>query len=168
MSTFVAVNTYTHSVTYVTNNLLMCLQEVVRRSGLDPGKIAADWVVLERGLSRWLETKHLESVTLEVFNPKTNALVGRWDFSIMYSWTGGSGAFWVDTDQIQYAIRKQGVWPSSCAYRVIASTKPGRPDVAGWSSTSYRSTDGFVRQSIGTTLDASGLGASATYYRRVS
>lgn len=168
MSTFVAVNTYTHSVTYVANNLLMCLQEIVRRSGLDPGKIATDWVVLERGLAKWLETQDLESVTLEVFNPKTDDLVGRWDFSLQYSWSGGGGAFWVDTDQIQYAIRKQGVWPSSCGYRVIAHTKPGRPDVAGWSSTTYRSTEGFVRQSIGTTLDASGLGAAATYYRRVS
>jgi hypothetical protein len=44
--------------------------------------------------------------------------------------------------------------------------KTGRPDVAGWSSTAYRSTDGFVRQSLGTTLDASGLGASAVYYRK--
>ncbi len=134
MSTFISVNTYTHSVTYVASNVLMCLQEIIRRSGLDPGKIATDWVVLERGLSRWLETQHLETVTLEVFNPRTNELVGRWDFSISYAWTGGSGAFWVDTDQIQYAILKQGMWPSSCAYRVIASTKPGRPDVQGWSS----------------------------------
>ncbi len=168
MSTFVAVNTFTHSVTYVANNLLMCLQDIIRRSGLDPGKIAEDWVVLERGLTRWLETQHLETVTLEVWNPSTNGLVGRWDFSIAYSWNGGGGAFWVDTDQIQYAIRKQGVWPSSCEYRVIVSTKTGRPDVAGWSSTTYRSLEGFVRQSIGTTLDASGLGAAATYYRKVS
>ena len=168
MSTFVAVNTYTHSVTFVANNLLMCLQEIVRRSGLDPSKIAADWVVLERGLTKWLETQDLQSLTLEVFNPKTDDLVGRWDFSIQYSWSGTGGAFWVDTDQIQYAIRKQGVWPSSCAYKVLAQTRPGRPDVAGWSSTSYRSTEGFVRQSIGTTLDASGLGAAATYYRKVS
>lgn len=168
MSTFVAVNTYTHSVTYVANNLLMCLQEIVMRSGLDPGKIAADWEVLERGLARWLETQHLESVTLEVYNPKTSAFVGRWDFAITYSWSAGAGSFWVDTDQIQYAIRKQGLWPSSCSYRIVASTKSGRPDVQGWSSTTLRSTEGFVRQSIGTTIDASGLGAGATYYRKVS
>ncbi len=34
MSTFVAVNTYTHSVTYVTDNILRSLQDIVRLSGL--------------------------------------------------------------------------------------------------------------------------------------
>lgn len=167
MSTFVTVNTYTHSVTYVANNLLLCLQDIVRRSGLDPGKISDDWIVLERGLSVWLGTRDLETVSLEVFDPRTDRLVGRWDFSISYGWTDGSGAFWVDTDQIRYAIQKQGLWPATCSYGVVVHTKPGRPDVAGWSRTTYRSTAGFVRQSIGTTLDASGLGAAATYYRKV-
>ncbi len=167
MSTFVRVNTYTHSVTFVANNLLLCLQEIVRRSGLDPDKIAADWVVLERGIARWLDTRDLETVTLEVFNPTTNRLVDRWDFTIAYGWTGGTGGFWVDTDQIRYAILKKGVVPSTCNYCVVAQTKPGRPDVPGWSATTYRSTTGFIRQSIGTTLDASGLSAGAAYYRRV-
>lgn len=154
----------THSVTYVTNNLLYCLQEIIKKSGLDPSKIADDWTNLERGLSTWITTRDLETVTLEVFNPRTDALVGRWDFSIAYGWTDGSGAFWIDTDQIRYAIQKQGLWPSTCDYRVVVHTKAGRPDVSGWSSTTYRSTAGFVRQSIGTTVDASGLGAGATYY----
>jgi hypothetical protein len=166
MSTFVTVNTFTHSVTFVANNILRCLQDIVRRSGLDPDKIAADWVVLERGLARWLDTRHLEAVTLEVFNSTTNGLVGRWDFTIAYGWNGGSGDFWVDTDQIRYAILKQGVFPSTCNYRVLVDSKPGRPDVPGWSDTTYRSTDGFIRQSIGTTLDASGLSVGAAYYRR--
>jgi hypothetical protein len=166
MSTFVTVNTYTHSVTYVANNLLKCLKDIVMRSGLDPDKLIADWPVLEHGLARWLETKHLETVTLEVFNPRTNALVGRWDFTISYGWNGGEGSFWVDADQIKYSIIKQGLWPSTCGYRVIVHNKPGRPDVPGWSVATYRSTDGFVRQSIGTTMDASGLAAAATYYRK--
>jgi len=167
MSTFVVVNTYTHSTTYVANNLLLCLKDIVRLSGLDPTKLAGDFPVLERGLARWLETRHLEAVSLEVYNPTTDVLVGRWDFPIVYGWASdATGSFWVDTDQIKYAIRKQGLWPSTCEYRVIADTKAGRPDVPGWSNTTYRSTDGFVRQSIGTTLDAHGLSASAAYYRK--
>ena len=167
MTTFVAVNTYTYSVTFVANNILMCLQDVVRLSGLDPGKISTSWRTLETGIARWLETKHLETVTLEVFHPSTQGLVGRWDFSIAYGWNGGGGTFWVDTEQIKYAIRKQGVWPSTCDYEVIVHNRPGRPNVDGWGSTSYRATDGFVRQSIGTTMDASGLSAGATYYRKL-
>jgi Bacterial HORMA domain 2 len=166
MSTFVVARAYSHSVTYVAGKLLQCLQDIVKGSGLDPSKISMEWVVLENGLSVWLKTEDLRAVTLEVFTPRTYDLVGRWDFTIVYTWTEGSENFWVDTDQIYYAIRKQGLWPSDCDYRIIADTKLGRPDVEGWSSTTYRSTEGFVRQSIGTTLDASGLGATATYYRR--
>ena len=71
MSTFVAVNTYTHSVTYVTDNILRSLQDIVRLSGLDPARIADDWTVLERGISTWIESKHLETIVLEVYNPST-------------------------------------------------------------------------------------------------
>ncbi len=167
MSTFVAVNTYTYSTTYVANNILMCLKDIIRLSGLDPAKLASDFETLERGLSRWLETGHLEAVTLEVYHPTTSTLVGRWDFTITYGWSAdATGSFWVDTEQIKYAIRKQGAWPSICSYRVIADTKAGRPDVLGWSTTTYLSTSGFVRHSLGTTLDANGLGAGAAYYRK--
>lgn len=166
MSTFVTTNTYTHSVTYVTDNILRCLQDIVGQSGLDPGKLADQWPVLEKGISTWLKSRHLESVTLEVFDSRTNGLVGRWDLSIVYSGTEGAGVFWIDTDQIRYAIKKQGLWPSLCEYRVIAWRRAGYADVAGWGTATLRSTDGFVRQSIGTTMDASGLGASASYYRR--
>jgi hypothetical protein len=72
----------------------------------------------------------------------------------------------VDTDQIRYFILKQGLAPSAADYRVVVDNKPGRPDVAGWQPTTYRSTEGFVRQSIGTTMDAKGLAAGATYYRK--
>jgi len=167
MSTFVTTNTYAHSVIYVTGSILRCLQDIVRESGLDPGKLAEDWVVLEKGLSTWLASQHLKTVRLEVFNPKTDELVGGWELAIVYSWTEGAGSFWVDTDQIRSAILKQGLWPSSCAYGVIVSTKPGRPDVAGWGTGTFRSTAGFVRQSLGTTMDASGLSTTASYFRKV-
>ena len=41
--TSVAVNTYTHSVTYVADNILKSFKDIVRLSGLDPGKLVADW-----------------------------------------------------------------------------------------------------------------------------
>lgn len=165
MSTLVVVNTYAHSVTYVADNMLLSLKEIIRESGLSPEKLADQWSVLQRGISRWLESRHLERVVLEVFNPTSDALVGRWDFDIAYG-VQGDGAMWVNTDDIKYHIRKAGQWPSQCDYTVITTTKIGRPEVAGWSSTSFRSTDGFVRQSIGTTIDGNGLGAGAAYWRQ--
>jgi hypothetical protein len=166
MSTFVAVNTYTHSVTYVTNKLLLTLQSIIRLSGLSPEKIANDYDVLERGIKTWLETQDLTDVVLEVFNPRTDALIGRWDLAIQYGFVG-DGSFWVNTDDIRYHIQKAGVWPSTCDYRVVATTKPNRPDVPGWSGTTFRSTEGFVKQSIGTTVDGSGLSVGTGYWRKV-
>lgn len=166
MSTFVVVNTYTHSVTFVTDNILRCLQDIVRQSGLDPRKVADQWDLLERGIKRWIETEDLEELVLEVFNPQTDGLVGRWDFEIYYGFTAGSGNFYIDTDQVRYAIRKAGIWPSDANYRIVANTKDGCPDVPGWSNTTFRSTAGFVKQSIGTTIEGAGLSAGASYWRK--
>lgn len=164
MNTSVVVNTYVHSVTYVTDKMLMSLKEIIRCSGLSPGRLANDWTVLERGISAWLGSKHLEMVTLEVFDPSSGALVGRWDFDISYDGFG-DGAMWTDTDDIRYHIVKAGRWPSACDYCILVTTKPGCPAVEGWSSTTFCSTDGFIRQSLGTTIGSDGLLASAAYWR---
>ena len=167
MSTFVVVNTYAHSVTHVTDKVLHSIKNIIRLSGLSPEKLTNEWGVLERGIKKWLETEYLQEIHLEVYNPVTNALVGRWDFEIFYGFTG-DGAFWVDTDAIKYHIIKAGVWPSTCEYRIVVTNKPGRPDVAGWGPATLRSTDGFVKQSIGTTIDGSGLSTGTGYWRKVS
>ena len=167
MSTFVIVNTYTHSVTYVTDKMLNSIKNIIRLSGLSPAKLTSEWGVLERGIKRWLETAYLQEIHLEAYNPVTSALIGRWDFEIFYGFTG-DGAFWVDTDAIKYHILKAGVWPSTCEYRIVVTNKPGRPDVAGWGPGTLRSTDGFIKQSIGTTIDGSGLSTGTSYWRKVS
>jgi Bacterial HORMA domain 2 len=165
MSTAVFVHTNTHSVTFVTDKILTSIKDIVRLSGLDPTKLANDWTVLELGINTWLGTQHLEEVILEVFNPKTNELVGRWDFEIYYNYTG-DGSFWLDPDVVKYHIKKLGLLPSACSYRIVATTKYGRPDVAGWSSTTLRSTEGFVKQSIGTGINGSGLNTGIGYWRK--
>jgi Bacterial HORMA domain 2 len=166
MSTAVVVNTYAYSVAYVTDKLLLSIKNIIRLSGLDPAKFADDWALMERGVKRWLETEDLQEVTLEVYDPNTNAFVGRWDFEIYYGYLG-DGSFWIDPDVIRYHIFKQGIIPGHCTYRLLATTKPGRPDVAGWARTTFRSTEGFVKQSIGTTIDGSGLSSGTSYWRKV-
>lgn len=165
MTTVVTVNTYTNSVTYVTNKLLMSLKDIIAGSGLSPEKLTDEWKVLELGIKTWLDTQHLTQVVLEVYNPNTDKLVGRWDLAIDFGFSG-DGSFWVNTDDIRYHIVKAGVWPSTCTYQVIATTKLGRPDVHGWSTTTFRSTEGFVKQSIGTTIDGSGVSVGTSYWRK--
>ena len=167
MSTVVSVNTYTQSVTYVTDKLLTSIKNIVRLSGLDPAMLVDDWSVIEGGIRTWLDGRYLEGVHLEVFNSKTDKLVGRWDFEIYYGFQG-DGSFWQDPDAIKYHILKQGLWPSECGYRVVTTTKSNRPNVSGWSSTTLRSTNGFVKQSIGTIIDGSSLSSGTGYWRKVS
>lgn len=112
-------------------------------------------------------SQHLEIIVLEIANATGTALLGRWDIDISYGWAGSDGSnFWVDTDQIKAAVRKAGLQPSSCEYRLVFINKPGRADVPGFGSTTLLSTAGFTRQSLGSTVEHSGLGANTTYYRR--
>lgn len=133
---------------------------------MDPDKIANQWATIQQALTTWMESQHLERVILEVYDPKTQNLVIRWDLEIEYGWSETNGRFWVDTEQLKMAIKKTGVWPSDCGYDIILSNRKGRPDVDGWGPCSLRSTSGFIKQSLGTTIEHSGLGAAASYYRK--
>lgn len=166
MSTRVSVNTYAHSATYVTDQLLNSLKRIVIWIGLDTEKFMDNWGSTELAISTWLKSKHLEKITLEVYDPRTDDLKTRWDFAIDYQGgSDGDGTMWADTDAIRHAIVKCGVIPSQCSYRVLLTNKDGHPDVAGWSSTIFRSTAGLTRQSVGTTIGAGSIAASGGYWR---
>ncbi|WP_439633353.1 HORMA domain containing protein [Glycocaulis sp.] len=164
--TSVAVNTYTHSVTYVADNILKSIKDIIRLSGLDPSNLVSSWDSKMRALKAWLGSGDLETVVLEIFNPNTGALITRWDVDIVYNWSSGDGSFWTDTEQLKYHIRKAGITPADARYEILLQTKPNRPDVAGWSKGKCRSTDGMVRQTLGSTIEHSGLGGSAAYWRK--
>ncbi len=166
--TTVSVYSYTHSTTYVADNIHKSLKDIVRLSGLDPSSLMDGRESALRALRSWIESGHLERVTLEIFDPKTDQLVLRWDLDIVYEWSADDGNFYTDTDQLRYHIQKAGVAPGEAEYRLILHNKDGRPDVEGWSSTKYRSTDGMVKQSLGSTIQHSGLGANAGDWRKTS
>jgi hypothetical protein len=164
--TTVTVNTYTHSVVYVADNILKSLKDIIREVGLDPAKLMGDYETNMRALRAWLSSQDLRQVNLEIYDPVTDALITRWDLDIAYGWSLDNGSFWTDTDQLKYAIRKAGVVPNTARYRLLLDSNPKRPDVDGWSRVTSRSTDGMVRQSLGSTIEHSGLGASAAYWRK--
>jgi|ERR1700722_720564 len=156
----------THTVTYVTDKMLLLLKEIVREIGLDPSKLTNDWGWLERGVSTWLRSQHLQKVTLEIFNSKTGALVSPWDLEVIYGY-GDDGSFWVDTANIRNNISKAGVLPSQCDYRFIVYNSPGHPAVSGWGTTEARSLEGFRRYSLGPTIGGNGIGAGVAYWSKI-
>jgi hypothetical protein len=167
MPVTVSVWSRTHSVTYVADSMLRSLQEIIRRSGLDPAKLSDDWQCINQGLKVWIESEHLERVILEVFSPRTPSVVlSRWDIEISYAYSDDDGHFWIDTDAIRYAIQKAGVSPADALYDVKVTRKPGYSQVNGWVDTTLRSTTGMVEQRIGTAIEARGLSGSISYYRR--
>lgn len=163
--TSVTVNTYTHSVTYLADNILKSFKDIIRLSGLDPTRLVNDWDTNMLALKTWLGTGDLQQVFLEIYNPKSGALLFRWDIDIVYGWSG-DGSFWTDTEQLKYHIRKAGLAPGDATYDILIKNKPGRPDVPGWGPGGARSTAGFVRQSLGSTIEHHGLGGSAAYWRK--
>lgn len=164
--TTVSVNTYTHSPTHVAKNILKSLKDIIRLVDLDSGMLASNWDTYICAVETWLDTGHLERVIIEVFNPSTNALIMRWDIDIVYGWSG-DGSFWTDTEQLKYSIRTIGqLDPSITAYRIVLTTKSGRPDVDGWETTNLRSKYGFVRHSLGSTVSHNGLGVNPTYFEK--
>lgn len=168
MSASVAVSTYssTHTISYVTSKMLLVFKEIIREIGLDPGQLSDEWVVLERGISAWLRSQHLQKIRLEIYDPKTDKLVCPWDLDVVYGY-GGDGTFWADTESIRYSIGKAGLVPNSCRYKFTIFNSPGRPDVEGWGPCTARSTEGFRRYSIGATVGGNGIGTEVSYWSKV-
>lgn len=170
MTTSVRVNTSVYATTHVATNMLRSLRQLIRGSGLSRERMHRQWEVIERGVATWLASGHLQALTLEVFDPGKPAgadLVGRFDFTIDYGYySDGDGELWLDADAVAFAIRKNGSYAPGCDYRFVATTAPGRPSVAGWSDTTLRSTAGFTRHAVGTTVGGGSLGAGLAYYAR--
>jgi hypothetical protein len=169
--TSVVVNVHTHAATHVASNVLRSIRQIIKGCGLSTAKMLDQWTVLEAGVATWLETGDLEALILEVYDPSdwVDDRRGRFDFTIDYSYyRDGDGELWLDPDTVRRTILKNGSYPSACEYRFVATTKPGRPNVEGWSSTTLRSTTGFERHTVGTAVGGGSLGASLAYYRRSS
>lgn len=166
MST-VKVNTAVYSATHVATNMLRGLKQIIAGCGLDASKLAEHWSVLEAGVSTWVGSGHLRELILEVWsNTSPNKLIGRFDFTIDYSYySDGEGELWLDPEAVAWAIKKSGSYPSSCDYRIVADTTPGAPPVEGWSDTALRSTTGLRRHSIGTAIGGGSIGAGLSYWK---
>lgn len=164
MGSSVSVYTYSHSVSYVTDQMLNSIKRIIVNLGLSPSHFTTEFPVLERGIKAWLESQHLKEAVLEIKN--SAGLVTRCDFIIDYGYSTGDGAMWMDIDAIKFALAKLGVRASECSYNVKVSLKTGAPDVAGWEDCNFLSTNGFIKQNLGTTIGTNSIGTQAGYWRR--
>ena len=157
--------TRTHSVTYVTDNMLRSMLRIIRLSGLAPENYIGEWESLSNAVATWLDDGDLTKMVLEVCDPTGNRLIRRFDIKVRYDEGTGDGTFWTDVDQLARAVQNAGVAPQRATYRIVLVTLPGRRHIHGWSLTTLRSTAGMVCQSLGMSIEGNGINASTEYWR---
>ena len=167
MTTSVRVNTHTYATTHVATSMLRGLKQIIRESGLSIDTVQNQWTVLKSGVATWLDSRHLKTLVLEVYDPDRPAgrdLVGRFDFTIDYGYySDGEGDLWLDPDTVAYTVRKNGSYPSRCAYRLIADTaSEASPYPAGLTPPSDRPQGSPVTRPVPPSAAAASGRASAT------
>jgi hypothetical protein len=146
--------------------MMRSLKTIIQLSGLSLENIRTHWSSVEGAINAWLSSRHLKKVTLEIYNPNTNKLVTRWDFDIDYSYSSADdGALWADPAAVRFAIAKAGVVASTCQYEFKLQA-PGGANIYGWIDGEYRSTAGFYQHNVGTTIAATALGSTTSYWRK--
>ena len=166
MSTAVQVNVSVYSTTHVASNLVRSLKQLVLACGLNASKLLGEWQPLVNGVATWLASRHLQTLTLEIYGVSSSVLVSRFDFTIDYTYhPNGNGDLWIDNDTVNYAVKKTGVAPGNCSYDIVVSTAPGRPAVAGWTDGTMRSTAHLQRRSVGAVVGGGDLGANLSYWK---
>jgi Bacterial HORMA domain 2 len=164
MNVSTTVYTHVNVAAYITDKMLLSLGNIIRDSGLNMQKFVNQRDNCEIGIKTWLASGHLEKVILEVFDPLTNALVKRWDFHLYVDGDDELG-FWFDPDDIRYHLLKAGKVPSKCGYTIVVVTKPGRPNIPGWSRCDLRDTSRLRQFCLGTTISADKTGTRTSYWR---
>jgi hypothetical protein len=165
MATSTFTFTRTHSSIFVADNIRGQLKSLILAAGLDPTKLADDWDVVGKAVRTWLESGHLNGVTIEFYQPGRSIAEKRWDFEISYEGSGVDDDMWVDRDHLRRTIDKAGRPSAGCLYRVILSADAGRPHVDGMADTSFKSTSGLIARSTGTAIATHDIMAGLRYWR---
>jgi hypothetical protein len=155
----------THSVTFLSDNLLNTLRELIRENGLSPERLMQDRDVIANGLRTWLTSGHLTKVVIEFYRPGVTTADARWDVPVSYEGSGVEDDMWLDKNYLRQLIAKAKRPASDCRYRVILCTSPGAANVDGFSSCSFLSTGSLVSRSAGTVIATGHMTAGLTYWR---
>src|SRR5690349_19290167 len=101
MSTATFTYNRTHTATFVADNMRNVLRDIISWSGLDPTKLADDWLIVGEAVRTWLQSEDLLEITLEFFMPGSDRIVARWDFPIRYDGSGTDDDMWVAKEHIK-------------------------------------------------------------------
>jgi hypothetical protein len=165
MATYTQTFTQTHSIVFLSDNLRNTLREVIRENGLSPNKLMQDWETIERGIRTWLHSGHLNNIVVEFFRPFASAASARWEFPIGYTGSGVDDDMWLDKAYLRQLIAKSARPSTDCTYRILLCTDTGAPQVTGFTSCTFLSTNGMSARQAGTVIATGHITAGATYWR---
>jgi hypothetical protein len=155
----------TQTAIFVSDKMRNFLKLLVNRYGLNPEGVLDAWKEwVDRAVRWYLESGELIGIIIEFWQPGSDKAAARWDFPMRYD-GNGVDEMWVDRVFFEEALAKATAPPAGCNYRIVLTTKPGTPDIAGVSSTNLRSTSGLTSREAGTVIATPDLMASARYYR---
>ncbi len=155
----------THSITFLSDNLLNTLREVIRENGLSPEKLMQDRDVITNGMRTWLNSGHLTQVVVEFYRPGATTADARWEFPVGYSGSGVEDDMWLDKSYLKQLIAKAKRPSSECSYRIVLFTSSGAQRVAGFSDCTLLPTGSMVARSAGTVIATGHVTAGVTYWR---
>jgi hypothetical protein len=166
-ATYAHTTTYarTHSVTFLSDNLLNTLREIIRENGLSPEKLMQDRDVIASGLRTWLASGDLTRIVVEFYRPGGTVADARWELPVTYDGSGVDDDMWVDKNYLRQLIAKAKRPATDCSYRIILFTSVGAQTVAGFSDCSLLPTGSLVARSAGTVIATGHMTAAITYWK---
>jgi hypothetical protein len=164
--TSVGVRVWATSTIYVANEALRTQMEIVGSRGLNIDYIASDLEVISKGYRTWLTTRHLKKAILEIYDPRTDKAVERWDLCFDYdsSGTGDPREFRTEMGKLKDFVSKLRKLPPGCEYHIIVELGDGAPLVQGWEPCSLRSIDHLKKKLFGNHIDTAKIKVAMEYW----
>lgn len=163
--TYTIAYTRTHTATFVSDNIRNVLRDIVRESGLDPANLMDDWQTLGEAARAWLESGHLNGVTIQFYLPDSSSAAAMWELPISYDGSGDDSDMWYSKEHLLRTIAKAAKPPSNAVYKVTFNVAPGAPHVDGMCDVELKSVNGLVSRSAGTSIATPDIMAGLKYWR---
>lgn len=164
--TGVGVQVWARSTTWVANELLRVLGEVVDKRGLDFGYMHENFEMFTNSFRTWVTGRYLLGVVLEVWN-EAEEMIERYDLALDYDMAGlrsPDERYETYIERLHDVFASRPPLPDGCRYRVVVQLEKGAPQLRGWSTTTLRDTRNLERQSGGTLIDATRISVSMDYW----
>jgi len=154
VQTSIGIRLSTQSTIYVGTQVVKTFIMIPGLRGLDSREITSNLEPISRGVQTWTTTGDLKSAHLEIFDPRTDEAVERWDMVFKYEADGGQKSqFNTELDKLKDFASKLGKLRSGCRYRVVVELEDGAPAVEGWTPTTLRDVSHLSKKSLGGYID---------------